>query len=213
MLTQREQGLLDSLQKRLENSDALEVEGTLKELESSEEFKNPAHPDHNAFINMMPLAVARQMTLSGQDPHQIGTGLESVILDTPPAFDEKKELDFSKENRRYESKKANAENYLKSVEADKSLSSEDKAVYLQGAKQTLEEIETEQANTIKTRETGIARIEAQENKWEAEEAERRAQIKKDFMADRLKNSVPAERAELQKLADQEWSRLQSDYGF
>ncbi len=75
MLTQREQGLLDSLQKRLENSDALEVEGTLKELESSEEFKNPAHPDHNAFINMMPLAVARQMTLSGQDPHQIGTGL------------------------------------------------------------------------------------------------------------------------------------------
>ncbi len=122
-------------------------------------------------------------------------------------------MDFSKENRRYESKKANAENYLKSVEADKSLSSEDKAVYLQGAKQTLEEIETEQANTIKTRETGIARIEAQENKWEAEEAERRAQIKKDFMADRLKNSVPAERAELQKLADQEWSRLQSDYGF
>jgi len=122
-------------------------------------------------------------------------------------------LDFSKENRRYESKKTNAENYLKSVEADKSLSREEKAGYLQGAKQTLEEIETKQSDTLKMRETEINKIESQESEWEKVEAERRAQIKKDFMADRLKNAVPAERAELQKLADQEWSRLQSDYGF
>ncbi len=212
---QREQSLIDALNSRLVEADTLQAKGILKEIEASDEYTSPGHPDHFAYLHMVPLVLGKQMTLAGLDPLASGTDPDSSMLDnqrfTHDVFPEEKELDFSEDNREYESKRSNAVNYLNQVRDDKDL--KDREIHIEAAQKQLLEIDQDYAHYVESRDAELKYMEDREIEWAEEEVKRSAQMKEDFMTTRLKGVLKPDIAQVTELAEQEWEKLQSAYGF
>jgi len=218
-LNPRQASLVAAFQSRLETADAFTADNMLNEVEAANEYLDPSHNDHQAYISMVPLALGHRLKLSGHDPEMIGTGPDSSMLDNQRfSFDpypKEPEADFSDEDNDYERSRDNAQKYLTQLQNGEvdGLHDEDMKTHIKAAQQTLIDIDTRYASVTQSRDTELERFDKQLDGWESEKSERAAQMKKDFMAVRMKNVLPDNREEYQALADTEWQRLSADYGF
>jgi len=214
----REQSLVNSLEDRLKDADAFTVDAALSEIENSEAYKNPSHLDHHAFLNMIPVAMGRQMTLSGDDPHRGTRGIEGALDAqnfTHDPYPQEAEPDDSIDEQGYNRERTNAQNYLNRLQNGEmpNVSEDEIDIHIKAAQQTIIDIDMSHNNDIQARDTELARRDEQENSWADEQVTRAAEMKKDFMAVRMKNVLPDDKAAYQKLANEEWDRMASDYGF
>jgi len=215
----REQSLVNSLQDRLKDADALTVDTTLKELEGSIEYQNPSNPDHHAYLNMVPVALAKKMELEGDDPNRSTRGLEGALdhqrFTHDPHPQESDELDFSDDDKRYDRERTNAQNYLNQLQNNEvpNIPEGDRDLHIQAAQKTILDIDADHARSVKTRESELSRMDDQQNEWDKESAERAAQMKKDFMAIKMKDVLPDEKEARQAQADAQWLRLSTEYGY
>jgi len=218
-LNLREQSLVNSLQDRLKDADALQVDAALKELEASDEYQNPSNPDHHAYLNMVPIALARRMTLAGDNPHAIGNDADSSMADnqryTHELYEEEKPLTFEGEDKAFETRRANIQQHLEDLKLGKikGVDEENLPHFIEGTQKQIIQMDVEQGAAVKARDTELARMDDQQTVWDKERVERAAQMKKDFMAMRMKDVLPDDQEARQAQADQEWQRLSADYGF
>lgn len=218
-MSQREQSLLDSLAVQLQDSDAFTTDAILNEIEAAGAYQTPSHPDHVSYLKMRPMALARQMTLSGEDPQASGNDADSSMLDnqryTHELYEEEKPLTFDDEDNEFETKRANIQKHLESLQKGEvaGVTEDDLPIFIETTQKQIIDMDVEQDMRVKGRESELDRMDKQENSWADERAAQVAEMKKDFMAIRMKNVLKDDKAAHQKLANEEWSRMASDYGF
>jgi len=213
-LTQREQSLLDALNTRLADADALTAQQIIKEIEAASEYNEPGHPDHVAYLHMIPLAIGREMELAGQDPNgkssQLDMSQQRFTHDLNP---QEPMPDFSDEDSVYENQRKNTVDYLEKLQAGEveGVDPEDQKSFITGGKQHLAELDAAHEQTIKNREAEIDRMNKQKDDWDKEKFERSANMKKEFMETRLRDVLKDDRKKITELAEQEWATLQDAY--
>jgi len=217
-LNPREQNIIDSYKTRLQDADALETDSILTEIENSPQYNDPSHGDHRAYLNAIPEALSRKLTLQGDDPHRGTKGLEGALDHqqfTHDPFHQDPEPDDSLDEQGYERERTNAQNYLTQLQKNEvpNIPEGERDLHIEAAQKTIIDIDVNHNNAVQARDTELERRDTQESAWSDEKTARAAEMKADFMAVRLKNVLPDDRPTVQKLADQEWSRLATDYGF
>jgi len=219
-LNQREQSLIDSLNNRLAEADTLQADQILKELESSEEYKTPSHPDHLAYLHMIPITIGKQMELRGEQPYASGTDADSSMLDnqrfTHDIFpQEPTPLDFSQDEQRYQTQRNNLSQHLTNLQNNnvKHVSPDDKTIHIEATQKEIIKLDLDYKTNTQARNIELDRIDTLESDWEAEKRIKSAEMKKDFMTSRLQSVLKDDEAKVTELAEIEWGNLKLAYGF
>lgn len=218
-LSPRHQSIITALSGRLKDADALEADGILKEIEASAEYNDPSHQDHVAYLNAVPLALGRSMELQGIDPIESGNDSQSSMLDnqrtTFNPYPEMPKLDFSKEEADYQRTRKRTQDYLTDLQQGnvKGIEPDEIEVHIEETQKLLLLLDKEYAQDTNRRDKELSRIDAAEDAWSQEQAERRAEMKHDFMATRLKGVLKDNLPKEKELAEEQWARLQADYNF
>ncbi len=216
----RVQSLIDALHNRLETVDTLQADSILKELEDSEEYKTPSHPDHLAYLHMIPVAIGKQMELRGEQPYASGTDAESSMLhnqrfthDIYPQ--EPAPLDFSQDEQHYQTQRDNLSQHLTDLQNNNvnNISPDDKEIHIDATQKEIIKLDLDYTSNTQARDTELDRIDALENDWEEEKCIKSAEMKKDFMASRLRGVLKNDKAKVTELAEIEWGNLKQAYGF
>lgn len=218
MLTPRETNIVEAFQNRLEDANALETDSILTEIENSIQYTDPAHIDHTAFINALPAALSRKLTLQGDDPERGTAGLNGALDHQRFTFDQypqEKELDFTADEKIYQKERENLQIYLNKLQKNEidGIPENEHDIHVKTTQQTIIDLDVHHSESIQLWDTELERRGKQESVWEAEQSARAKEMKSDFMATRMKNTLPDDRKSILILAEQEWSRLVSSYGF